>query len=355
MSWMIYGATGYTGQITTEEAVRRGHKPVLAGRSEAKLKTLAERLGLAYSVFSLDSVASVTEALKRADVELVLNNAGPFIKTSDVMIQACLGAGAHYLDITGEIAVFQNAYTYHQQALDKGLVIMPGVGFDVIASDCLLKYVADQVPGATHLELTLCPTKGAQMTGGTMKSGLEQLSAFGNVVRRDGRLARVPFGQDMRSFRMIDGNTVRTVQSNWGDVETGYRTTGVPNITIYWAYPAAAIRQLKFLNRIRPLLKLDPVRSFLRHQLEKQYTGPTPEQRQTDHIYLYAKAHNAAGEMAQAWMETSEGYHFTSVASVSVVERVLDGNYAGALTPASAFGADFALGIEGTRRVDRLD
>jgi short subunit dehydrogenase-like uncharacterized protein len=354
MNWMLYGATGYTGQITAEEAVKQGHKPILAGRSETRLKPLAERLGLEYSAFSLDSVGSVIAALKRANVELVLHNAGPFIETGDVMIQACLETRAHYLDITGEIGVLQNAYAHHQQALDKGILIMPGVGFDVIPSDCLLKYVADQVPDATHLELVLCPTEGAQMTSGTIKSGLEQIRILGNVVRRDGKLVRVPFGKDTRSFRVMNGEMVG-IQSMWGDVETGYRTTGIPNITVYWIYPDGIIRQLKFLYLIRPLLNVGFVRNFLRRQIEQQNPGPTPEQRQTDRMYLYAKAHNAAGEMAEAWLETCEGYRFTSIASLKVVEQVLDGNYAGALTPASAFGADFVLDIEGTERADSLD
>jgi short subunit dehydrogenase-like uncharacterized protein len=354
MHWMIYGATGYTGQITAEEAVKRGHKPILAGRSEDKLKPLAERLGLEYRAFGLDSVTSVTDALKRDDVELVLHLAGPFVETSDMMIQACLAAGAHYLDITGEITVFQNAFSYHQQAQDKGIVIMPGVGFDVVASDCLLKYVADQVAAATHLEIAFCPSKGARMSSGTVKAGLEQMRTVGNVVRRDGKLVRVPVGKDTRSFRFTHGEVV-ALQSVWGDVETGYHTTGVPNITTYWVYPGSFVRQVRLLYLLRPLLNIAFVRGYFKRQIEKQHSGPTPEQRQTGHIQIYTRAYNEAGESAEAWMETCEGYRYTSLASLHAVERILDGNYTGALTPASAFGADFALDIEGTKRMTSLD
>ncbi|MEP6985562.1 MAG: saccharopine dehydrogenase NADP-binding domain-containing protein, partial [Chloroflexota bacterium] len=97
--WMIYGATGYTGKLVAEEAVRRGHKPLLAGRSAAKLRPLAESLGLEYAVVSLDDADALAKAV--GSVELVYNAAGPFIFTSDRILRACLQTGVHYLDITG--------------------------------------------------------------------------------------------------------------------------------------------------------------------------------------------------------------------------------------------------------------
>ena len=44
--WLLYGASGYTGRMIAEEAVRRGHRPVLAGRSAERVRPLAESLGL---------------------------------------------------------------------------------------------------------------------------------------------------------------------------------------------------------------------------------------------------------------------------------------------------------------------
>src|SRR5690348_10211452 len=97
--WMIYGATGYTGQIVAAEAVRCGHKPLLVGRSLRKLKLLADKLNLEYAVAPIEDRAALETAVRR--VKLVYHAAGPFVHTSRPMVEACLAARAHYLDITG--------------------------------------------------------------------------------------------------------------------------------------------------------------------------------------------------------------------------------------------------------------
>ena len=151
--WMIYGAYGYTGVLVAEEAVRRGHRPLLAGRSAAKLAPLASRLGLEAVALDLSDTAALTRALER--VSLVFHAAGPFIDTSDAMIRAALEAGAHYVDITGEVPVFANTFTYDAPAKKKGIVLMSGVGFDVVPTDCMARYLSEKLPGATELEIAI--------------------------------------------------------------------------------------------------------------------------------------------------------------------------------------------------------
>lgn len=352
MSWMIYGATGFTGKLTAEEAVKRGHTPILSGRSETKLRPLAEQLGLEYRAFSLDSVDNVISALKSAEIELVLHIAGPFIHTSDVMIQACLAVGTHYLDITGEIAVYQNAYSYHQKALDKQIVIMPGVGFDVVPSDCLLKYVADQVQDATHLQLAISAAD-AVFSRGSLKTGIEQGVSLGNVVRRDGDLVKVPFASETQIVQFMSGEAT-VIQNVWGDVESAYRTTGIPNITTYFVYSPTDEKQLRIINMIMPLLKINFIKQWFLRQIDKYPDGPSTELQETLRVDFYAKAYNANGDSAEAWLEICEGYRFTALSAIQSVERILDGKYSGAVTPASAFGADFVLDIDGTKRLDSL-
>src|SRR5215210_6724222 len=96
-TWMIYGANGYTGELIAREAAKRGMKPILAGRSAERIEPLARELGFESRVFPV-------ERPNLDGVELVLHCAGPFVRTSEPMVRACLDAGAHYFDITGEIA-----------------------------------------------------------------------------------------------------------------------------------------------------------------------------------------------------------------------------------------------------------
>ncbi|MBI5667708.1 MAG: saccharopine dehydrogenase NADP-binding domain-containing protein [Chloroflexi bacterium] len=355
--WMIYGATGYTGTLVAEEAVRRGHKPLLAGRSEGKLKPLADRLKLDYVAVSLDDTPALQKAVTA--VAAVYHAAGPFIHTAAPMLRACLAGATHYLDITGEIPVYQLAFSFDSAAREQGVAILPGVGFDVIPSDCLLKYVADQLPDATHLEvvvdaLNTASGAGTNTSAGTTKSMLEILPRVGNVVRREGNLMNIRFGEGARWFQFPYGRRY-AMPAPWGDVEMGYHTTGIPNITAYLTFPPSLVRQFRLVGPLlRLALQAGALRDLAGQLVDRQMTGPSEARRSSGRSWVYARVHNTRGEMRQAWLETVEAYRFTAEAGVRVVERVLDGSYRGALTPARAFGADFVLEIPGTRRHDTM-
>ncbi len=105
---MIYGANGYTGRLIAAEAARRGMKPILAGRDRDALDALAEPFKLTRRVFGLDDPATIARQFE--DVSIVLNCAGPFSRTCEPLLEACLAHKAHYLDITGEIDVFARCH-----------------------------------------------------------------------------------------------------------------------------------------------------------------------------------------------------------------------------------------------------
>lgn len=344
---MLYGATGYTGVLLAEEAVRRGHKPVLAGRSREKLAPLAERLGLESVAVGLEDTRNLVSALE--GLPLVLHAAGPFIHTSEPMIQACLTAGAHYLDITGEIPVFENTFRHDGEARKRGVALMSGVGFDVVPTDCLGRYVAEKVSGAHELELAIGSV--AQTSAGTAKSMLEGLPSGGRV-RRGGHLREWPLGEGVRRARFADRE--RSVMPiPWGDLVTAWHSTGIPNITTYMAVPEAAARTVRVtFPMIRRVLAVEPVRHQLTKLIEKRVRGPEETERQTLRAQIWAQARAPDGRSAEACMETIEAYTFTAMAALRAVEELLEGNHQGALTPAQAFGANFVLSIEGTRRMD---
>lgn len=347
MRWMIYGATGYTGQLVIEEALRRGHRPMIAGRNLEKLKILAEYYGLDYAAFYLDDIHTIVEAI--ADMDIVYHAAGPFIHTSEAMIRACLATNTHYLDITGEINVFERTFSYDDAARKNNIALISGVGFDVVPSDCLALYVSEQVPGATHLETGIIGLGGA--SAGTSKSALEMIPNHW-WSRRDGHLFDSHFGDKTTILEHPNGKSYFAVSVPWGDLSVAYRTTGIPNITSYMAVNPILVA----LGRIghplgKMLLKNTAIRSFAKSLAERFASPPDENRRETTKSYIWAKATNSSAQSAEAWLETLEPYQYTAKVALLVIEKVAELHPIGALTPAQAFGMDFTLEVEGTQQI----
>src|SRR5438270_9184830 len=104
-AFLLYGATGFVGDATARLAIERGMRPILAGRNAVRLEKLAAELGAECRVFDLSDSHKIEHALK--DVAVVLHCAGPYIYTFQPMVEACLRTGTHYLDVTGEIPVYE--------------------------------------------------------------------------------------------------------------------------------------------------------------------------------------------------------------------------------------------------------
>ncbi|MEW6777333.1 MAG: saccharopine dehydrogenase NADP-binding domain-containing protein [Bdellovibrionota bacterium] len=348
-AWMIYGANGYTGKLAAEKAASLGKKPVLAGRREEAIRPLAERLGLPWRAFSLDSPQEALEGLK--GVSLVLHCAGPFSATSKPMVDACLKAGAHYLDITGEIDVFETIHARTEEAKKAKCVLMPGVGFDVVPSDCLAASVAKALPGATELEIAIAGFGSA--SPGTTKTAVEGI-ADGGKVRKNGKIVSVPPGNKTREALFPDGEKRFCVSMPWGDVSTAYYSTGVPNITVYFAMPRSVSIGMKLSRPFLPLFGLKPVQNFLKDQVEKRVKGPSETERKRGKVYLWARAADGKGKSVEGTLEVPEGYTFTVDAALACAERVLAGEVpGGAWTPSKAFGADFVTRLPGTKMAVR--
>jgi len=346
---MIYGAYGYTGTLVAEEAVRRGHRPLLAGRSAEKLAPLAERLGLEWKAIGLDEKALVHAI---GDCDLVFHAAGPFVHTAGPMMRACLATATNYLDITGELQVFQELYRHDSTARTQEIVMISGVGFDVVPTDCLAVYLASRLPDATKLELAVdaMTTPSAGTIGSTIES-----APHGGWIRRDGKLVQQSLGAGARDQMFTEGMR-RIMPLPLGDLESAYRSTGIPTITTYLVLPRAVPPLLRILGpALRSLLKLDTARSMARGIVRMMGSGPDEEARSACRSYMWGRVENKRGESMEGWLETAEAYTFTAAAGVRIVELVLEQRPTGTLTPAQAFGADLVLQIPGSRRYDSLD
>jgi len=344
-SWMLYGATGYTGTLIAEEAVRRGHRPILAGRNAEKLKTLGERLGLAWRAFPLEDKATLFKAV--ASVDLVLHAAGPFAETCEPMMDACLAGKSHYLDISNEIPVLQAAQARHHIAEENGVSIIPGVGFGTVASNCLGRHVCEQLAEPVSLEIVLSPYV-AQRSAGAAKSTLDTI-AHGGYVRRDGALMSTPFGSGAKHIRIENGkHNALPVPS--GDLEAAYMATGIADITVFMVSPLHPLIACLALPLVQKLLAWETFRQQLARRIDARPTVTAANPADGNHrSWLWAQAADRYGNVFAAKLETGEGYEFTASASVLAVERVLGQCFSGTMTPVKAFGTDFVLQVEGVR------
>ena len=339
---LIYGANGYTGELITREALRRGLRPTLAGRNAAAIAALAGELGLPGRTLSLDDPAALADAL--ADCRAVLHCAGPFSATAAPMIAACLAAGAHYLDITGEIDVFEAAHAQDADARRAGIVLCPGVGFDVVPTDCLAATLAAELPDATYLALGF-DTLGSPSRG-TARTTVEGL-AGGGRIRSSGRIVKVAHAFRVREIDFGDGQPRSAVTIPWGDVSTAYFTTGIPNIEVYTGMPQARIAALRRLNRLGGLLRLGVVQRLLKSLIGAG--GPDAADRAKARTRVWGEVQAPSGELRSARIEVANGYDFTVQAAVGALQAMLgyDGE-AGYRTPSQLLGRDYVEQLQGS-------
>ena len=345
---LVYGAYGYTGTLVVREALAAGLRPVLAGRDPRALATVAAEHGLQHRAASLDDAGALDAALH--GIRVVLHCAGPFVHTARPMVDACLRRGVHYLDVTGEIAVFEAVAARDAEARARGVTLLPGVGFDVVPSDCLAAHLARRVPGATHLALAFRGLGG--VSRGTAATMAENAGA-GGAVRRAGRIVPVPAAWHTRHIDFGDGTPALAVTIPWGDVSTAWHSTGIPNVEVYMAMTPGMRRGRMVSRWLGWLLSAGPVRRQLVARARARKPGPSDASRARGESRLWGEVRDASGRTAVSRLTAPEGYTLTARTAVASARHVLAGGVrAGFQTPSRAFGPDFILTQEGVRRED---
>ena len=344
-TFLIYGANGYTGELITRYAVERGMKPILAGRNAIKVEELAKKHHLEYRVFSLDETDRLDTALQ--EVETVLHCAGPFSLTSRPMVEACLRNKKHYTDITGEIAVFEAMAALDQKAKDAGIMVMPGVGFDVVPSDCLAKHLKNRLPSATHLSLAFYGM--GRLSHGTQATMTMNVGK-GGAIRKDGKITGVPAAWKTREIDFGEV-TKNAVTIPWGDVATAYYSTGIPNIEVFTVVPPSNLKMLKLSRYLGWLLATKPLQDYLQKQIPAG--GPSDEERASGKTLLWGEASDLNGNRVESRLQGPEGYTLTALAALNITQKILDGNFGpGYQTPAKAYGPELILEVDGVTRQD---
>lgn len=338
-NWLLYGAYGSTGRLILDEALRRGHHPVLAGRDSAQLSAMGQATGLSTLNLRLDDRAALREALAR--VSCVLLAAGPYRLTGHSMRAACLETGCSYLDINGEIDDYGAALACDAEARTAGIAVIPGVGYGVVFAECLAIHLAQRLPDATWLRLSLATQTGARSRGAQL-SAASTIVAGGREIH-DGFLRKRALAF---STWLAPGPAprVRLAAAPLAELLAAQRSTGIANIVVGIALSLPAVALMRIAG---PLLGRVLARQAARAS-STPGAGPSAEAGAALRSRVWAEAGNATGQRVAAMLETGEGYGAAAIAAVRALEMQMQEPRVGALTPVQAFGANFALLVPGT-------
>jgi short subunit dehydrogenase-like uncharacterized protein len=343
-SFLLYGANGYTGELIARYAIQYGMHPLLAGRSEGPLSQLAARLNLSYKMVSVNDGSALKDLL--SSFSLVVNAAGPFVHTAHPMIDACLKTGVHYIDINGDINVFEAIKAYDKAAKEKNIMLLPGAGFDVVPTDCMALHLKKQLPDAKKLKLAFA-SLGGGISHGTAMTVINKLGS-GGAVRSDGKIEWRPLGHHGLKINYGE-KRIFSMTIPWGDISTAYTSTGIPDIEVYTAIKPGVYYLMKMQGLFNWLLRSEKVRNIIRQKVSKRPPGPGDEQRNKAKSLVWGEVSNGIGHTVSSHYSCADGYTLTAHACCIIARKILEGNFkAGYQTPSSCFGEKLVCEIPGT-------
>ncbi len=345
---IVYGSYGYTGRLIIDELKKKSFTIILAGRKRDALQKQSEETGYPFEVVDVSDSINLKRLLLKAS--LVLHCGGPFRFTSKQMVDACLETKTHYTDITGEWQVFELLAEYDEAAKQAGIQIMPGTGFDVVPSDCLAVHLKKRLPSATHLQLAFAMVPGG-MSRGTKKSMVESLG-YGGIMRKENQLVPFTLGEDVLELD-FGKFTTKTTRIQWGDISTAWRSTGIPTIEVFAGADESAIQNLKMSNYLGWLLRKRWLKDFILGRIDKGKSGPSEHDLHNGRCYLRGMVWDAEGNIRTSLFNGPNAYLLTAKTAVLIADKVMTGKFdAGYKTPAMQYGADLALEIKDTVRMD---
>lgn len=332
--WMLYGAYGFTGRLIVEEALRRGHRPILAGRDARRLEALAKPHGLQFLPLTLGDPAALRSAIRGAG--MVVNAAGPFAETGPKLVEACLGTATSYMDVSGEIHHLQSLEARDAAAKAAGIAILTGAGFGVTYGDCLARYAVDRLPDATGLRLSVAAAN-AQTTPGAQRTIIDVLAKGGYAVE-DGRFRRCALAHRTWTIGSASAE-IPFAAAPLGELAALRRSTGVADIIVgrpMRTGPALALRLLSPV--LQAALSIPAVRRAAGRDRGKPL-AMAPEPAGGWRSRLWADVSNDRGDALTFELETGEGYAATADAALANIEALLTHDLRGSFTPGLAFGS----------------
>ena len=344
--WMIFGANGYAGELITREAVRKGHRPIIAGRNKLVIQALAKELDLEYRVFDLSE--NLIEQFTGMD--LVLNCAGPFSQTVKPILDACLEAKCHYLDISGELEVFDYCFHKNNRAQEQGCIVCPGVAFDIVPTEAMAAKLKQLLPDTDTIKLGF-DSKMSLSKGSTITLlegvGNPKLSLY--MVREKGKLVKLSKPRIEQLAFAAEKPAKKAMAITWADINAAFYSTRVPNISVF--IPATIFNRIMFayMSWLHPVLKIKIIQKIFAKMVKLFVKGPSEKEINNGRVAIMGEAHNANGDSKRVFISVAHGYKFTYLAAVTSVEFCLhQQDKSGYFTPSMLMGIDFVEGLEGS-------
>lgn len=350
---VLFGATGYTGELTARALVERGARPVLAGRTKPRLDGLAGELGgLETAVADVDRPETVRALLEPGDV--LVSTVGPFTRWGGPAVEAAIAAGAHYLDSTGETPFIRQIFeSYGPRAAAAGSGLLTAFGYDWVpgnlAGALALRDAGDR---ASRVEIGYFMTGRAggagDMSGGTRASLVEALTEPAFAFRDAGIVTERAAKRTAR-FETSPGRWKTAVSVGTSEHFALPRLApSVRDVEVYLGWFGPASKPLQKLSGLSSAaLAVPGVRGAVKAgsaKLVKGSTGgPSAEDRARTGSLVFATAYDTVGnELASVRVSGVNGYTFTGEflawGAVTAAAGGLQG--VGALGPADGFGLD---------------
>ncbi len=238
----LFGATGYTGRLTAEAMVRRGLRPLLVGRSAARLAEAADALGgLPTAVADAHDPAALADLLREGDV--LVTTVGPFARHGRGAALAALESGATYLDSTGEAVFLRWMFEeLGQRAAAAGVALVPAFGYDYVPGNLAAALALREAGGAaTRVDVGYFTTGGrGGLSGGTVASAVG-ISAEPSFAWRSGRLVADHTAARVHGF-VVDGTRRQGVSVSGTEqlsLPRAYSDLREVNVYLGWLGPLA--------------------------------------------------------------------------------------------------------------------
>ena len=348
---VLFGATGYTGELTARAMVKRGMRPVLAGRRREAVEALAGELGgLESAVADVAEPKSIRALIERGDT--LVTTVGPFARWGNAALDSAIDAGAHYIDSTGEPPFVRKVFEEAgPRAVGSGTVAITAMGYDWVPGNLTGALALSDADSAAGVRIGYFATGGGLggMSGGT-RASLMGVLVEPSFQFRGGSVVTERSAKKVHSFG-VGGRQRQGISVGTSEAFSLPRVyPGVQDVEVYLGWFGPRSKAVQAFSVVGAgVTKIPGVRAgtkaLVSRVVKTSTGGPDEEAREGTGSVFVAEALDSGGEViATAGTQGVNGYEFTGRILAWAAEATAAGHAAqsgaGSRGPVEAFGLD---------------